>query len=601
MFDLILLLYLLLVSLALGERLLGYARVRTSSFLEQVVFGLGLGLAAIAYCVYLLGLLGVLYKSVLWAYVLALTVMLLPGMWRTLGVFYEKGRERVRSFTLRKYSFLSYLLAFFFALHALFNLIGALAPETVFDAIWYHLALPKIYLANHRIFFVPYISYAAFPRTIEMLFALAMGLHRDILAKLIHYSFGLLTAAAVYACFRRYFSSRVPLLAAAVFYIMQPVNMLSATAYIDLALTFYEFLAVYALFSWWFSKDRSWLLLSGVLTGISLGTKHQAILLVLSVFSLLFLHFLFEDRRARKWFSNLVVYALPAAFIALPWYLESHIRTGNPFYPLFNTFFGTGESYEKTMFASTGKSSWYAGHSVLEYFTLLWKFTMGNYEGWLSPLFLFFLPAVLLIKEKPKVLKLSLVFAWLFYTAYFVIVPFYTVRYFLPLAPVLSLVAAWVLLDLWSRERFWRGTIFVVIFLTFSINLGLLAFKSLPAARVVLGLKDRDTYLSETLVWYDVNRFIKNELPAEHKILVSGAPLFYYFDFNYVYGSGPQASSFSELAQKLKEKGFTHTLLLVGAMDSKSTDNFRLIYSRDLPATPRSNAARGARLYEIRN
>ena len=32
------------------------------------------------------------------------------------------------------------------------NLIGALGPELGFDALWYHLTLPKIYLSEGKIF-----------------------------------------------------------------------------------------------------------------------------------------------------------------------------------------------------------------------------------------------------------------------------------------------------------------------------------------------------------------------------------------------------------------------------------------------------------------
>ncbi len=457
---------------------------------------------------------------------------------------------------------------------------------------------------------------------------------------------GLLAAVAVYSFFRRYFSPRGGLFAAAIFYIMQPVNMLSQTAYIDLALVFYELLAVYSLANWWlptytknysdkqipdhsnnsFSKHENaegtatwnsmsktgsdfgtrttkkirWLILAGVFAGIALGMKHQAVLLFATITFLLFLHFLFKERRLKVFLLNMLAYGVPAFFIALPWYLDGYLNTGNPFYPLFNTIFGTGESYEQAMFAGTGKASWYAGHSLLEYFILPWKFTMGNYEGWLSPLFLFFLPAIFFVKEKSHVLKQSLLFVWIFYTLYYAVVPFYTVRYFLPAAPILSLIAAFLLLQIFWKDKLLQILSVAVVLLTFTLNLGLLAFKTYPAATAALGLKDRDTYLSETLVWYDVNRFIREEISAEHKILVGGAPLFYYFDFNYVYGSVPKANSFYELAGKLKKQGFTHLLLLVGKLDGpEAVRYFKLVYSKEMPPAVRSNAARGAKLYEI--
>jgi hypothetical protein len=83
-------------------------------------------------------------------------------------------------------------------------------------------------------------------------------------------------------------------------------------------------------------------------------------------------------------------------------------------------------------------------------------------------------------------------------------------------------------------------------------------------------------------------------------VLVSGAPLFYYFDFDYAYGAGSEAKSYREKAIALKKEGFTHMLLLVGAVDDpEEAKYFRLVYSRDIPQAARSNAARGAKLYRI--
>ncbi|MCD5390694.1 hypothetical protein LR007_02375 [candidate division NPL-UPA2 bacterium] len=97
-------------------------------------------------------------------------------------------------------------------------LIGALTPPLNYDTLSYHLGVPKIYIRNHRIMYLPHQVYSNFPFTLQMLYTLSLLLKGDILAKLIHLSFGLLTVGAIYCFSRRYFSQKIALLAAAIFY-----------------------------------------------------------------------------------------------------------------------------------------------------------------------------------------------------------------------------------------------------------------------------------------------------------------------------------------------------------------------------------------------
>src|SRR5690349_1199110 len=52
------------------------------------------------------------------------------------------------------------------------NLVGALGPELAFDALWYHLTIPKIFLEQHKIFFIPgnLLYYSELPKLTEMLY-----------------------------------------------------------------------------------------------------------------------------------------------------------------------------------------------------------------------------------------------------------------------------------------------------------------------------------------------------------------------------------------------------------------------------------------------
>jgi len=101
---------------------------------SYLVFAVGL-LSGLNYLSYLsLGFLGVIVflaiKKKVWE--------------KIIGFFREIKKDKI--------SLLIFVLLF---IQAVVNLLGALGPELGFDALWYHLTIPKIYLAQGRVFFIP--------------------------------------------------------------------------------------------------------------------------------------------------------------------------------------------------------------------------------------------------------------------------------------------------------------------------------------------------------------------------------------------------------------------------------------------------------------
>lgn len=566
------------------------------------MLGIALGLGMLSYAIYSMGLLKLLTLPALWILTLLLILIFIRDIamtMRHLGV----GLRGIFNTLVGKYGRLNAAFGWIFAATAILNLIGALAPEIIFDAIWYHLTMPKYYLQHHQVYYIKMLTYGVFPRNIEMLFTLAMALGGDIAVKLLHYSFGLFTASAVFIFGRKYAGFNIAFLGAAIFYMMSNVNMLSATAYIDLGLTFFELAAAVCLLFWAEERRDQWLLLSGIFLGFALGSKHQAIILAIALSLLTLIVYLrVTEKRTVATIRSLVILMAPAVTLAAPWYIDAYLNTGNPVYPLFNELFRTGESFEKSMFASTNKTSWYDGHSPLDVITLIWKLTLGRFEGWLSPLIVLSLPLILLVKKAPKYLRSWLWFAGLFYLVYFAAVPFYTMRYFLPVVPVLSLISAFLLEEARKHDRWLNSAIVLAVLLTFAGNLGFVAVKNLPAARAAIGTEGREAYLSRTLGWYGVNEYLREHGGIDQKVLVNGAPLFYYFEFPFEYGNGPGGKNASEHYRLLRQAGFTHVMALVGEIsDKEELKEVELVYQANEPLGARSNAARSVRLYEIRD
>ncbi|NOZ06777.1 MAG: hypothetical protein GXP41_10605, partial [Chloroflexi bacterium] len=85
----------------------------------------------------------------------------------------------------------------------------ALAPPTAFDALLYHLTVPKLYVQAGRIVSGIDIPPANYPTMMETLYLDALTLQSDVAAKLLHFTFGLLLVAGVYLAVRHYCGRRV--------------------------------------------------------------------------------------------------------------------------------------------------------------------------------------------------------------------------------------------------------------------------------------------------------------------------------------------------------------------------------------------------------
>lgn len=80
----------------------------------------------------------------------------------------------------------------------------ALTPAVSWDASVYHLTLPKLFLAHQGFREVPFNVYSNWPLATELLFAAAMLVKDYVLAKLVHFAFGLLVLYALWAGSRRF-------------------------------------------------------------------------------------------------------------------------------------------------------------------------------------------------------------------------------------------------------------------------------------------------------------------------------------------------------------------------------------------------------------
>ncbi|MBW1682564.1 MAG: glycosyltransferase family 39 protein [Deltaproteobacteria bacterium] len=185
-------------------------------------------------------------------------------------------------------------------------------PPVSRDALVHHLALPKLFLRHGILADFPTMVYSYYPMNLDLLYMIPLRFGNDIAPKLIHFSFGLLTAWVLYA----YLKSRLGRtygLMAALFFLSTPVIVkLSTTVYVDLGVIFFSTAALLLLLQWAERRFRSrYLLLSAVCCGLALGTKYNALICLLL---LTFLASVLRVRRLleRRWVGCALSHGGPA-------------------------------------------------------------------------------------------------------------------------------------------------------------------------------------------------------------------------------------------------------------------------------------------------
>ncbi|MCJ7792780.1 MAG: glycosyltransferase family 39 protein [Candidatus Marinimicrobia bacterium] len=525
------------------------------------MFELALAIGLYSYLILCLGLLGRLAF-----YPVAIVSVLFWGFFTIVNVKRKKGIKvgwgsRKKLFADK---FVLFLLLILF-LQAIINLIGGLGPELSFDALWYHLTLAKLYVHEQRIFYIPggLLYYSTMPRLGEMLYSVALIFNNEILAKLIHWGFGLLSSLALFQLLRRYLNPRFGFLGIMLFYTLLVVGWQSTTAYVDLIRTFFELLAL-TYFLYWLENKGNWLFKSGLMMGFSLCTKHLG-LETLAVFLILILFF--SQKRMRDGLTFLMI----SLTVALPWYCLSWLNTGYPFYPLFTPWFTRGQIGEWGQF--------FTAHNPLLFFTSPWSTTF-HLDNLLSPVFLILLPLVLAkVWKQKRIIKITALYAFLGYFFWFLTPPS-SARYLLPFLLALILVS---LKTLTAYRKPIQQMAIGAIVLACCLNLGARAMATKKFLPVVFGQQSKTDFLSQNLNFaygdfYDVDGFFKENIKENDLVLISGIHNLYYVDFPFVHESWAKPST-----------KYNHLLIREGDLP-KEFNQAKLIYE---------NAKTQVKLYEL--
>jgi hypothetical protein len=616
----------LLAAQAIGAVVLRLVRLPLSGA-EGLLFRTALGFGALAYLFLGLAAFGVFTPT--WVSVLLLFSASGGVIWSAgrIRAFIGKSPAHRRPRHLRS----NRLWMMITVLASGMALLAALAPEVEYDALWYHLWLPELWLAAGKPVDLVREYVALYPLTWELLFGGAAVVGGPVAAKLLHWICLPLGALLAGQFIRRFFPTASPWLAAAVFVTVPTVFWEATTAYIDLALALYVGLALYASLRYLetagspdsASTARGWLPAAVLSLGLALAIKHLALFVYVLLVPAVGLA---RWRAAGRWQAAVLptlAFGAGSLILPLPWYLRAWLLAGNPFFPDLYSIFGAFPPERWSPITEAGlarfKARFGMGRSPLALLLLPWNVTMhaARFGGSLGPVFLLLvLPGAALFQRWRRPGSHRLFWALVgFAVGYLALwaspLSSFQLRFLVPLALVLAVLAAAAVPRLSALLRLGRlPSSLLPTSLALLLLLNLPPFLSLHEGDrqeyegwlthvhhtlpvgVVLGYESRPQYLGRVLPAYRAWRYINAHLPPDAYVLT-------FIGGDNLYGRRDRLASDATLAHPgvwgaeagaedqaqayLRQLGITHVLVDLRQLPDFSTGSVPLLAPDAIP------------------
>lgn len=489
------------------------------------MFALVLFLGLYSYLIFFLGVFGLLFPKI----IIFFSVLYLLA---TVYILRNDLQDKFKA-TKLNFSLLSKFLLSLVFIQAIINFVGTLGPEISFDALWYHLTLPKIFLESHKIFHIPgtLLYYSDMPKILEMLYLPTLILNTEVFAKIIHFSFGILTLFIIYKIAVKFLPRTLGLVSVLIFYSNLVVGWESLTAYVDLGTAFFQAVAFYLFLNWSENKNRKNLIFCAIVLGFGITTKFIAIYCLLIFIPLIFYIGLKNKMNLRENLINSILFIFCSILVPLPWLIFSFLNTQNPFYPLLSSTLHLNYSFNLIDFVK--------------------QFLISSDP--INPIYIILIPLGFLVIRgrdiKFNILKIyTLISLIIFYLTFSV----GGTRFLLPYLAVISVCCAAIIFNL-KAANVRKVLISIVIFVSI-ISIGYRGLANAKYIPYVLGKESKPEFLSKSLNFsfgdfYDTDNYFKKNIKSIDKVLLFGFHNLYYLDFPFIDSSWvKKADNFNYIA-----------------------------------------------------
>jgi hypothetical protein len=329
-----------------------------------------------------------------------------------------------------------------------FGFLAALAPEKEYDALWYHLNLPRLWLDAGRPVDQVEEYVSLYPLTWELVLGAGLTLGGAVAAKLLHFLCLPLLGALVWLAATRYVRAAPAAVAVALVVTTPTMLWESGTAYVDLALAFHAAAAAYALARYAELDERPWAVVAALQFGGAAATKHLGVILTLLSLALYVLWMWRHERSVWTAARRALLIGAGAALLPLPWYVRAALASGNPVFPELFSVFGASPPERWDALTEHGLAGFKArfgfGRSLVDLLALPWNVTVhgARFGGSVGPLFLLLVPAACIVRRGRGVLILLAAAVAGYALVWASPLSSYQIRFVMPIVAPAALLAA---------------------------------------------------------------------------------------------------------------------------------------------------------------
>ncbi|MBN2407565.1 MAG: hypothetical protein JXJ19_07690 [Elusimicrobia bacterium] len=591
-------------ALGLGSRMRRLLDVKPVTFIEDVSVSMGLGLGALYLVMLVLGALHMYNRIALYS---ALLLMIFLTA-KDLHSWGKSLSDKWRTYSQNRFSFIGALFLIIIVVGLAVSFIGSITLPAGDGEFSVSLDIARRYVIHGGIYGIPYNYMADLPCGMTMLYVLGLMLYGPYTARLVTFLFILLIAVSVYSMTRKFFHRKIALFATTIAIFTPLTYRLFLDDHAAIGNMFFSFMAFYSYVCWmgnaeYDSGPRSeWLVLSGIFAALSLswGFYSLFIPLVIMIMVLYRLYTRDKQRNYQQSARKMLYFVIPFFVMLVPVFIKNLVLASNPVFPFFADRIGKNSA----LYMEGIKSLW-------GYLYPLWYIYLDKAAGsnlyYMGLVYILFLPAIILVREIGSTIRVFLACL----AVYLII---YTVAgrnmvFIYPLIPILSIITAYVIVNLYGQMKYFYQFVMIVFLLSICANFHTIWpwLDVSGSVDFVMGYEDAGTFLESRTPQYHAAEFINKNTPGSSKILLVAEKRSFYIDREAIYPGEFSREPFVEIADKaggmdsfLKEAGrlgITHMLVNDDNIErlGKYHDDYYNEYVREMLG--RLTSAAGKKIY----
>ncbi len=407
---------------------------------------------------------------------------------------------------------------------------GALSPITGFDAVWYRMATPQMWLQHGAIDFFNPSGRDFSPGLVESFFLIGLAFENEIAAKAMHALLAILGVGACWVLGNALGGRKVALLAALLYLLVPEFLVFARFGYVDSAGAGFLVLAVFGGLNFLKTQKPGWLWVTGLLCGGLAAFRYQGLLFALSLIVLLGGWLIVQRISFKQWSKIALIIAVATSITGSGWYLRNWVDLGNPVYPFAQSIFqGQYFAWEQEDIDLMFKSVEHYGYppSVKNFFLSPIRFyfdpekldgTSGRNQGiipilgWIAMIFGFFW-------RKTRFIAIIFGLCWLSW-----FIGSQISRYSLPFMGLAAVLGA-VLVGKIQQQKVRYGAAFLLVLLMLSVNKQTLKPQPYP----ILLPETRLEHLRKNIRFFPLVEYLQQHAAPESCLYTIDAHAWFYY------------------------------------------------------------------------